>query len=393
MNRLLRSTVTHAMHGIHMLGIHKVLARRWGGRGIILMLHRVQPAPAVRTAFAPNAHLSITPDFLATTIGHIRQSGFDIVSLDEAIERLRGGSRRKFAVLTLDDGYRDNLEHAYGVFRALDAPFTIYVPSSWPSGGGELWWRVLEDVIAANDEIEPGVSGLPDVVETVTGSQKLRLFVQINKRLNTMSETSQRMVVRDLAARYGVDLADLCRAEIMSWDELRQLSRDKLATIGAHTISHPQLTKLSDAALDAELLHARLEIERQLGLPCRHLAYPYGDSRSVGKREHEAARRAGFRSAVTTTNSPIYERHGDCLFSLPRVAIDGDRQTLWALDVQASGVVPALRAGFARLALGKSREPSVGRRGAVPAAERVLSLQPPGKGNKSRRTTHGRIGT
>jgi peptidoglycan/xylan/chitin deacetylase (PgdA/CDA1 family) len=82
----------------------------------------------------------------------------------------------------------------------------------------------------------------------------------------------------------------------MSWDELRQLG-DVGWEVGSHTRTHPRLTELDDAALDAELRGSREEIEAQLGRPCRSLAYPYGvyDDRVV-----EAARLAGYRAAAGT---------------------------------------------------------------------------------------------
>ena len=89
-----------------------------------------------RKGFAPNAGLEITPEFLDGVISFARDAGYDLISLDEAVRRIRTGERsqRPFACFTIDDGYRDNFEHAWPVFQKHDCPFTIFVapaPGSW----------------------------------------------------------------------------------------------------------------------------------------------------------------------------------------------------------------------------------------------------------------------
>ncbi|MCC2097623.1 MAG: polysaccharide deacetylase, partial [Hyphomicrobiales bacterium] len=93
-------------------GAHRFASRWTGGAGAILMLHRVRPWTG--GAFAPNRLLEVTPEFLEEVIETLRSQDFDFVSMDEAVARLQepGGQARRFAALTFDDGYRDNLEHA-----------------------------------------------------------------------------------------------------------------------------------------------------------------------------------------------------------------------------------------------------------------------------------------
>src|SRR6185436_12503090 len=50
--------------------------------------------------------------------------------------------------------------------------------------------------------------------------------------------------LRDLAARQGLDIHDICKELCMDWEELNQLAADPLCTIGAHTVNHVMLRKL-----------------------------------------------------------------------------------------------------------------------------------------------------
>jgi peptidoglycan/xylan/chitin deacetylase (PgdA/CDA1 family) len=111
----------------------------WGGVGFVLMLHHVRPARA--DEFQPNRSLEVTPEFLAQTVGWLRREGIDIVSLDEMHRRLiECKFDRRFACITLDDGYRDNRIWAYPIFKRYEAPFAIYIPTSFPERRGNLWW-------------------------------------------------------------------------------------------------------------------------------------------------------------------------------------------------------------------------------------------------------------
>jgi peptidoglycan/xylan/chitin deacetylase (PgdA/CDA1 family) len=82
----------------------------------------------------------------------LRRSRIDIVSLDEMHRRMTEGDfSRRFVCLTFDDGYRDTLQWAYPILKEAGVPFAVYVPTSFPDRLGELWWLVLEAVIARNE--------------------------------------------------------------------------------------------------------------------------------------------------------------------------------------------------------------------------------------------------
>ena len=130
----LRNTVIRAgLEALYFSGAHVLLRPIFSGVGAIFMLHHVRPRSDA--AFQPNRHLEITPDFLRAMLGHLRARGIDIVTMDEVHQRLieRNFSRR-FACFTLDDGYRDNRDHALPVMREFDAPFTVYVTSDFAEG-------------------------------------------------------------------------------------------------------------------------------------------------------------------------------------------------------------------------------------------------------------------
>ena len=92
----------------------------------------------------------------------------------------------------------------------------------------------------------------------------------------------------------------------MSWDELKPFADDPLITIGAHTITHCNLAKQTEAIAAQEMAISRARIESVLQRPAVHLAYPYGDKVAAGAREFALARAAGFKTAVTTRPGMVF---------------------------------------------------------------------------------------
>jgi peptidoglycan/xylan/chitin deacetylase (PgdA/CDA1 family) len=104
----------------------------------------------------------------------------------------------------------------------------------------------------------------------------------------------------------------------LSWDELRTLSRDPLASVGVHTASHLGLAGLAPDKAAEEMSGSRRELEDRLGVAVRHIAYPFGSPGACGDREFRLARDLGFATGYTTLRGNLYARHGNSLWSLPR---------------------------------------------------------------------------
>jgi peptidoglycan/xylan/chitin deacetylase (PgdA/CDA1 family) len=345
-----RSTIIRTgLETLYFSGAHLLMRPFFAGVGAILMLHHVRPGRA--DEFQPNQLLEVTPEFLEQTVSWLREQTIDIVSLDEMHRRLNERDfGRRFACITLDDGYRDNKDFAYPIFKRYEAPFAIFVPTSFPERTGRLWWLALELVIARNDAIVFRLGKEEEAASCATAREKSELYHRIYWRLRGLSEEDEiHAWVDALAARYGIDMRPL-RAELcMDWDEIRALASDPLATIGAHTVNHVMLAKASDAVARVELQRGRETVEAALGREVAHLAYPYGGRDIVGTREFRLAGELGYRTAVTTRPGVLFPEHREQMMALPRISLNGQFQSRRHLKVLMSGAATALANGFRRV--------------------------------------------
>jgi peptidoglycan/xylan/chitin deacetylase (PgdA/CDA1 family) len=346
----LRTTMIRAgLEALYFSGAHYLLRPIFAGIGAIFMLHHVRPRR--EAAFQPNHHLEIEPEFLRAMLSHLRTRGIDIVTMDEVHQRLaeRNFSRR-FACFTLDDGYRDNRDHALPVLREFDAPCTVYAVSDFAEGTGRLWWVALEMAIARANAIEVEIGGAATRFDTATPAAKQFAFDRLHDWLRSLpGEHDVQREISALCRRHGVDESAICRELCMSWDELKLFADDPLVTIGAHTVTHCNLARQSEENALHELSISRRRLEEVLGRPVLHLAYPYGDRIAAGPREFALAKAAGFKTAVTTRPGMMFPESADYLTALQRVSLNGNYQDERILPVLTSGAATAVWNGFRRI--------------------------------------------
>jgi peptidoglycan/xylan/chitin deacetylase (PgdA/CDA1 family) len=329
------------LSALHYSGADSMIAPLTRGIGAVLMLHHVQPEKP--NAFEPNRILRVTPDFLEQVITQVADSGFEIVSLDEAHFRLIEGDYGKpFICFTFDDGYRDILEYAYPIFKRHGLPFAVYVPTEYADGNGDLWWLALEKVIVKVGALNVKLGGVERRLRCGTPAEKDAAFQTVYWWLRSIDEADARAFVRELCDGIGFVRDDLCSDLMMNWDEIRQLAADARVTIGAHTRRHYALAKLTLAEARAEIGESVRRLEREIGKPCLHFSYPYGDAASAGPREFALVKELGLKTGVTTRKGLIHPRHAAELTALPRVSLNGDYQKRRYVKVLLSGAPFAL---------------------------------------------------
>jgi len=121
---------------------------------------------------------------------------------------------------------------------------------------------------------------------------------------------------------------------MMTWDQLREMSNSGM-TIGAHTISHPNLPNTSADEAAEEITGSRDMIESMISAPVAHFSYPNGRGSShLNETVRGIVRRSGFLSAVTSVPGCV---HGDAdPWALRRVGVYNRHRHMpsFSLDVE-----------------------------------------------------------
>jgi peptidoglycan/xylan/chitin deacetylase (PgdA/CDA1 family) len=236
-------------------------------RAAILVYHRV--TEEARSAIA------MPPWRFRQQMNYLRLH-YRVVALADLVAALRRGERLSAptVAITFDDGYRDNLTEAAPILGEFGLPATLFVATDPQERGEPFWW----DLLALAGITDPATLAL----------------------LKTRPHDEFRRAIA--VARQGLDpaaLADATRRLYLSWDEIRRwvaLGHD----LGAHTVTHPILSRVSDEGVRAELRESRAAITRETGLAIDLFAYPNGRAIDFTAETLRIVAEEGFRAACTT---------------------------------------------------------------------------------------------
>jgi peptidoglycan/xylan/chitin deacetylase (PgdA/CDA1 family) len=104
---------------------------------------------------------------------------------------------------------------------------------------------------------------------------------------------------------------------LLGWDEIVELDREGTLRFEAHSLTHPNLVALREAAAWEEIVGSKVSLEARLGRPVLAFSYPSG---LYGVRERGLVAAAGFRVAVSC--EPGINSSGTDRFALRRRQID-----------------------------------------------------------------------
>lgn len=264
---------------------------RGGSTFPILAFHRVNDDD---DPFMP----ALPTGLFAARMEHIARY-YDVLPVDELVDRLHAGRLpRKALALTFDDGYRDNLTHAAPVLARYGLPATVFLTTGLIGTQSVAWFDRLALALKATTRRELSLEGRPALPLRST-AERLQALQSALRHLKRRSDAERRAgverIVTDLDGR-GLELP---KHLMLTWDEAAAL-RGLGISIGAHTVTHPILSRLSPEEAWYEINGSKEAIERGLGLTPRAFAYPNGGREDCSETVVGLVARAGFSCAVTT---------------------------------------------------------------------------------------------
>lgn len=281
--------------------------------GVVLMLHRVMEQ---RSTLDINKKIEITPGFLERTIQYYRDNNYRFVSLDEVAAILESGKRTKspFVCFTFDDGYADNYEAAYPIFKKYNCPFAIYITTDFPDQKAIIWWYVLEDILMQHDTIRLGDG---NEYRCKTLEEKNETFRFFHKKINQLDPRRIESTFNDWFSGYDFSFVQKGKDLSLTPEQIQILASDSLCTIASHTVSHPLLTNLTEEQQAGELTESKYKLEQLIHKPVNHFAYPFGnhDDNSI-----RIAEQADYKTATIAWGGPV--RKGQSAWRLTREALE-----------------------------------------------------------------------
>jgi peptidoglycan/xylan/chitin deacetylase (PgdA/CDA1 family) len=271
----------------------------------------------------------VEPETLDLHIRFLRKY-FEIIPLSylASLQEIHGRElpKNRLCALTFDDGWYDFYEHAYPILKLHEAPATVFLPTDFIGTDRWFWTDYLGfllDRMAASWDLVKGIptfrNPLADLIVHMPGTQETRLEKAITLLKNHRMEEIEQLL-SELTAVLGEDSTPLDRA-FLSWEEVREMAGSGLISFGSHTAGHRILTTLTEEEAEHELKKSRDVLITQKAVDPTFVSFGYPNG-NFTNRLSEMVQETGYHLAVTT--QPGWNRHGESLYTLRRIAIHQD---------------------------------------------------------------------
>jgi peptidoglycan/xylan/chitin deacetylase (PgdA/CDA1 family) len=322
--------------GLHRGGAFAVTRRlRRSSTAVILRYHSV-----CEDAGAPLAYidpgLSVPLGAFDQQMRFLRQR-YAPVSLEDIVEAVGGGRPLPplAVAVTFDDGYRDNHLYAFPVLRKYGIPGAFYITAGCVEMREPLWTSRLRHYFMATREPSLALAHPePAVLDLRSPAARNASFARTIASIKSAGKDRGGEIFKDVEARLKVTDLRALQDTMMTWGEIDEMGRGGM-TIGAHTLTHPNLPGLPPDEALAEIAGSKSLIEQKVQAPVLHFAYPNGRGVShFNAPVREMVRKAGFLSSVTSINGPV--RRTDDPFTLKRLGVYRKHAAIFrfALDIE-----------------------------------------------------------
>lgn len=272
------------------------VARFFPPGAVVLAYHRIGPADA---------------PFRKVTVENFRaqmawlQRHCTVVQPADLRRAVEHRPARLPVLVTFDDGYRDYYEHAAPVLREFAVPAVNFVATRFVDDGALFWWDVIDLACQRTRRDTVSLPWRAEPLAIRNPADRMRVYRECQRHLKAVPEEEKQRLLPRVFEALAVAPAELrMPRQVMTWDEMRA-TRD-ITTYGGHLHSHPLVSRIDGAQLDAELRLSHQRMEAELGARPTLFAYPDGDITDAARaavRAHGYDMAFGILEGLVTRNT------------------------------------------------------------------------------------------
>jgi peptidoglycan/xylan/chitin deacetylase (PgdA/CDA1 family) len=329
-----------------------VLLRCAAGAGpAAVTYHGVLPAGYVARNQALDGNL-VSADSLRRQLQLLR-TRYHVISPEDFLRWLEGelSLPPHSILLTCDDALRNTLTEMVPILHELGLSCLFFATgASANETPSMLWYEELYLMLL--DAAEPRTLSLPEAdvdIGPIVANERHSRWWEIVQRLSKFDDQSrvgfldcfreQLKLAAGWREKFLEDPTLAARFLTLDQTGLRQLAAAGM-TIGAHTLSHPVLSRAPDDLAWREISESRSILQKALGQTVWAFGYPFGNAATVTRRDVRLAEEAGFRCAFMNVGGGFGAKIDR--FAVPRVHVTGD-MNLSEFEAHISGFYRALR--------------------------------------------------
>jgi peptidoglycan/xylan/chitin deacetylase (PgdA/CDA1 family) len=246
------------------------------------------------------------------------QNTHKIISFEKLIQAVteKKSLPKRAAIITFDDGYKDNYTEAFPLLKKYKIPATIFLTTGHIETDNSFWWNKIGYVLCKTKfkkiELDDFGDISPPSIENMPYS--LRMIFQKFKKI---PEDKKKKLIDLLIQKSDVNIPKSIDKDLMmSWDNIREMNENGI-DFGAHTVTHPILTNLSLNQAKFEIVESKKIIEKRLNKTITTFCYPNGYADDYNTDIIKILKDNGFSCSVTAIPKMVTIKSN--LFELGRV--------------------------------------------------------------------------
>jgi peptidoglycan/xylan/chitin deacetylase (PgdA/CDA1 family) len=285
------------------VGFYKMLQSFFSNSLTVLNYHRIDNSQGDHfTTFKPN--VSASPVQFDVQMKYLAEN-YNVVSAADVIAWIKEGHPlpSRAALITFDDGYYDNYLNAFPVLQRRNLPAIIFLASDYMESSKPFYWDLIAYCFSKSqkDHLELPLIGSFSWKSGDARDWVVRSVVEFMKNI---PEKEKLKMIDSFPDLMNVSVSDnFFKGMFLSWDHVREMSANGVE-MGAHTASHPILTRISPDDAKQEIVQSKRKIEEAINKPVVSFAYPNGQISDFSDSVMDTVRDAGLHAAYTLLPGP-----------------------------------------------------------------------------------------
>jgi peptidoglycan/xylan/chitin deacetylase (PgdA/CDA1 family) len=186
----------------------------------------------------------------------------------------------RYAVITFDDGYLDNYNHAFPILKKHNVPGIFYIPTDFIGSKVVPWWDEIAYLLRNSYNQSYQLPEQTDIyfLDENNIDAIIRKIISQAKLIKNISIIEILEDIREKFPQAVNKLNKLSSKEktlFMNWVQVKDMA-DNGMEIGSHTVSHQILSQLSETQQEQEIEQSKYIIEENIGRKVLSIAYPVG---------------------------------------------------------------------------------------------------------------------
>jgi len=295
--------------------------RKLSNNAIVLMYHRVLPEYDRKESFSYSG-IIVSPETFEMHIQFLSKH-FNVISSDQFVNHIteKVPFKNNSCLITFDDGWVDNYNHAYPILKKAQTPATIFIPVDYIDSKNLFWQESMGHIIyhllgSSHDAAIKTITslGLTKLTSLPKNQQKKHIMDFVRAQKDKPYDKLEQLQRELDEASSGHPISQTTDS-YLNWAQITEMAKSGII-FDSHACSHKILTRLSPQKITEELSRAKHTIEEKTSRPVLTIAYPNGNcDNTVESVASSCEYKIGFTTRRGTVN------HNSSAFTINRINI------------------------------------------------------------------------